>query len=77
MLMVAVILATATPPVDLVVEARRALTAGRVEQAERMVGIAVDNGSRGEMLDRLRADIAFAAGRDGDALVEYEALLGH
>lgn len=77
MLMVAVILATATPSVDLVVEARRALTAGRVEQAERMVGIAVDNGSKGEMLDRLRADIAFAAGRDGDALAGYEALLGH
>jgi len=59
-------------------EAGRAIAAGRLDQAKAMLGIAVAAGAKGEPVDRLLADLAFARGEDENALALYKALLtGH
>lgn len=86
MLVVLVALAAATSPVALapapipapLAEARHALSAGRLDQARTMIANAVAAGARGEPVDRLLADLAFARTDDLQALNLYRALLpGH
>jgi Flp pilus assembly protein TadD len=56
-------------------EAGRAIAAGRLDQARQLLGVAVAAGARGEPVDRLLADLAFARGEDERALNLYKALL--
>jgi len=56
-------------------EAARAIAAGRLDQARAMLGMAVAAGAKGEPVDRLLADLAFAGGEDQRALDLYKALL--
>jgi Flp pilus assembly protein TadD len=56
-------------------EAGRAIAAGRLDQAKQMLGVAVAAGARGEPVDRLLADLAFARGENELALSFYKALL--
>lgn len=56
-------------------EARRALDAGRLDQARQMVAAAVAVGVKGPAVERLLADVDFAAGRDEQALAGYRTLL--
>jgi len=64
------------PPAISLSEAGRAIAAGRLDQARQMLGVAVAAGARGEPVDRLLADLAFARGEDQRALNLYKALLG-
>jgi len=57
-------------------EAGRAIAAGRLDQAKAMLAVAVAAGAKGEPVDRLLADLAFARGEDEKALLLYRALLG-
>ena len=57
-------------------EAGRAIAAGRLDQAKAMLGVAVAAGAKGEPVDRLLADLAFARGENEPALNLYRALLG-
>jgi Flp pilus assembly protein TadD len=70
--------ATASPaaaaPISLA-EAGRAIAAGRLDQAREMLGVAVAAGARGEPVDRLLADLAFARGEHDKAYQLYQALL--
>ena len=61
------------PPAPLQ-EATRALEAGRRDQARIMISHAVAQGSRGPVVDRLLADLAFADGRFGEASSRYAVL---
>lgn len=56
-------------------EAGRAIAAGRLDQAKAMLAVAVGAGARGEPVDRLLADLAYARGEYGRALDLYRALL--
>ena len=56
-------------------EARRALAAGRVDQAGEMIAAARRNGMSGEALQRLEADQSLAKGDHERALSLYGALL--
>lgn len=59
-------------------EVGRAIAAGRLDQAKDMLGTAIAAGAKGEPLDRLLADLAFARGEDEQALAYYKGLLaGH
>lgn len=83
MLVLLVALAAATFPVPVAVapaptsldEARHALSAGRLDQANKMIINAVASGAQGEPVDRLLADLAFAKHDDTRALNIYRALL--
>jgi Flp pilus assembly protein TadD len=66
--------AAPTPSISLS-EAGRAIAAGRFDQARAMLGMAVAAGAKGEAVDRLLADLAFAGGEDDHALLFYKALL--
>jgi len=57
-------------------EAGRAISAGRLDQAKEMLGVAIAAGARGEPVDRLLADLALARGENEQALNLYRALLG-
>ena len=57
-------------------EAGHAIAAGRLDQAKAMMAVAVAAGARGEPVDRLLADLAFARGENEQALNLYKALLG-
>jgi Flp pilus assembly protein TadD len=57
-------------------EAGRAISAGRLDQAKDMLGVAIAAGAKGEPIDRLLADLAFARGENEQALNLYRALLG-
>lgn len=57
-------------------EAGRAISAGRLDQAKDILGVAITAGARGEPVDRLLADLAFARGENEQALNLYKALLG-
>lgn len=65
------------PPIGLpsLSEARRALDAGRLDQARQMLAASVAVGAKGPAVDRLLADLDFAAGRDEQALAAYKTLL--
>lgn len=56
-------------------EAGRAIAAGRLDQAKSILGIAIAAGAKGEPVDRLLADLAFARGEHEQALSLYKALL--
>lgn len=59
-------------------EAGRAIAAGRLDQAKSILGVAIAAGAKGEPVDRLLADLAFARGENEQALTLYKALLaGH
>jgi Flp pilus assembly protein TadD len=66
----------APPPALSLGEAGRAIAAGRLDQARAMLGMAVAAGAKGEPVDRLLADLAFARGDNDVALGIYKALLG-
>jgi Flp pilus assembly protein TadD len=68
-------LATALLPANVLAEASQALEAGRLEQARLMIARAVANGQKGLEVDRLTADLAFASGKDAQALAGYEQLI--
>ncbi len=65
------------PPIGMpsLSEARRALDAGRLDQARQMLAASVAVGAKGPAVDRLLADVDFAAGRDEQALAGYRTLL--
>ena len=56
-------------------EAGRAIAAGRLEQARRILGVALAAGVKGEPVDRLLADLAYASGDNHQALQLYKGLL--
>lgn len=56
-------------------EAGRAIAAGRLDQASAILGVAIAAGARGDPVDRLLADLAFAKGEDGQALQIYKTLV--
>ena len=56
-------------------EAGRAIAAGRLDQAKMMLGNAVAAGAKGEPVDRLLADLAYARGENEAAWNLYRALL--
>ena len=56
-------------------EAKHAIQAGRLEQARAMVASAIGAGMKGDPVDRLLADLAFARGENANALARYTALL--
>lgn len=72
---IAVAAVLALSPPTLLDEAEHALVAHRVDQARLMLDAAAADGLAGSRLDRLRADIDEASGRDADALVRFERLL--
>jgi Flp pilus assembly protein TadD len=63
----------ASPPLPLA-DIEHALAVGRLEQARLMIGRAVAGGASGPQVERLLADLAFAAGKNEDALPRYLAL---
>ena len=65
--------APASPPS--LAEASQALEAGRLEQARLMIGNALAAGAKGFEIDRLLADLAFASGKNDEALARYEQLI--
>ena len=59
-------------------EAGRAIAAGRLDQARQILGVALAAGVKGEPVDRLLADLAYAGGDYHQALQIYRSLLaGH
>lgn len=56
-------------------EAGRAIAAGRLDQAQAILGVAIAAGVKGEPVDRLLADLSFARGDNGQALTIYKTLL--
>ncbi len=56
-------------------EAGHAIAAGRLDQAKEMLAAAVAAGAKGDPVDRLLADLAFARGENMQALALYQALL--
>lgn len=73
---VAAALAAATPlPQTPLAEADHAIKAGRLDQARTMIAAAVSTGASGPAVDRLLADLAYAAGDNARALAGYSTLL--
>ena len=56
-------------------EIDRAITMGRFDQARLMIAAAVKRGATGDAIERPLASLAFAAGRNEEALARLEALL--
>ncbi len=56
-------------------EAGRAIAAGRLDQAKSILGVAIAAGARGDPVDRLLADLAYARAEYEQALTLYKALL--
>lgn len=54
--------------------ARHALMAGRADQARTMVERALASGQSGPAVERLLADLAYASGKDSEALARYRSL---
>lgn len=82
MLLAALLLAAAAPAApDLPTAepslsgAAHAIEAGRLDQAKAMIGAAIGAGAKGEVVDRLLADLAFVRGEDRQALAGYLLLL--
>ena len=70
-LLIAASVAAASPPTAGYADIDRALAAGRIEQARLMIGRAVAAGAKGPQVERLLADLAFASGKNEDALARY------
>lgn len=64
--------AAAASPLD---EAAHAISAGRLDQARLMIAEAVKAGAEGDAVERVIADLAFAANDHESALARYELLL--
>ena len=56
-------------------EAAHAIRVGRLEQARLMIGRAIGAGASGPPVDRLLAELAFASGKNDEALVRYRQLI--
>lgn len=56
-------------------EVEHALAVGRLDQARLMIGRAVAAGMSGPQIDRILADLDFASGKYGEALIRYRQLL--
>jgi tetratricopeptide (TPR) repeat protein len=65
----------AEPSHVVIEQAQHALRAGRIDQAKLMIERAIASGAAGANLDRSLADLAYASGKDTEALARYEALL--
>jgi tetratricopeptide (TPR) repeat protein len=63
------------PPEIMVQEAAKAAASGRLDQARLMAGRLISQGVQGAEVERVLADVAFAAGNYAEALHRYEALL--
>src|SRR4051794_30875419 len=76
-LLVALGVAAAPPvqPAPQIDEARKAIAAGRLDQARIMIGRAMASGATGETVDRALADLAFASANYPEAIARYEKLL--
>jgi Flp pilus assembly protein TadD len=57
-------------------EAGHAIQVGRLDQARRMISAAVASGAKGETVDRLLADLAYASRNSDEALARYKVLVG-
>lgn len=55
--------------------AAHAIESGRLDQAKAMIAAAVSAGARGEAVDRLLADLAYARGEFDQALATYQQVL--
>ena len=64
-------------PDALIAGAEHALRVGRVDQARAMIARAVSAGASGVEIDHALADLAYASGKNAEALARYEALLKH
>ena len=53
----------------------QAIRVGRLEQAQLMVGRAMAAGVKGAQVDLILADLAFAQGKNDEALIRYQQLL--
>src|SRR5262249_45583339 len=53
----------------------QAIRAGRLEQAQLMAGRAISAGVTGARIDLILADLAFASGKNDEALSRYQQLL--
>ena len=71
LVLIAASVAAASPTVPALAEIERALAAGRIEQARLMIARAIAGGANGPQVERLVADVAFAAGKHEDALARY------
>ena len=76
-LLVALSVASTPPlqPAPEIGEARKAIAAGRLDQARIMIGQAMASGMTGETVDRALADLAFASGNYPEAIARYNQLL--
>jgi len=70
--------ATAAPavlPPPAMSDIEQAIRVGRLEQAQLMVGRAMAAGVKGAQVDLVLADLAFAEGKNAEAMVRYQQLL--
>lgn len=74
-LLVAAGAAVSSPADPRLLEAAHAIANGRLEQARTMIGNAVAAGASGPPVERMHADLAFASGRNSEALTRYMALI--
>jgi Flp pilus assembly protein TadD len=65
----------AVQPPPTLVDIEQAIRVGRLEQAQLMVSRAMAVGVRGARVDLILADLAFARGKNDEALVRYTQLL--
>ena len=75
-LLVAAGVATTSPMTERLAEAGHAIRVGRLEQARTMISAAVASGAKGEAVDQLLADLAYASRNSGEALARYKVLVG-
>ena len=75
LLIAAGVAAASAGPAPVLDEAAHAIAAGRLDQARTMIATAVAQGAAGEQVDKLMADLEYAAGNYALALPRYEALL--
>jgi Flp pilus assembly protein TadD len=74
-LLMAASVAAANPVDPRLLGAAHAIATGRLEQARAMIGNAVAAGANGPPVERLLADLAFASGRNAEALSRYQTLV--
>jgi len=77
-ILLALDVAAATPtvlPPPALSDIEQAIRVGRLEQAQLMVGRAMAAGVKGAQVDLILADLAFAQGKNDEALIRYQQLL--
>jgi Flp pilus assembly protein TadD len=67
--------ASAPVPPARLADIEHAIEAHRLDQAKAMIAKALASGAKGDAIDRLIADLAFARGNNDEALARYEELL--